>query len=364
MLTELLPELAITARFNAGSIAMPTGDAPTGKVELTPVEISLGRGSTVRFTADIAGFGAITSVFCTNSGYCPGAGAHVLGMVTPNCWLLVRVVATRVPCVVPLQLTQVLGEKNPPIRFTPAVPPFGTTVSGVNATTAGRDGITVSPSVGPVRTFDKSPFCACTTMDTDPATESGLAGIVARSSVGLRNSVGTGAGGVPTIATLLEVKFVPVRNTSCCAEPSPTMFGRAELSAGAAEVMTVIVAVPDSAGSAADTAVIVTLPGGSLTGAVYVAVSPFPAPGTMNPSVTSPPAIPFASQVTAVFVVLVTFAVKVKESPGAMVALVGEMATRMVESRCTTLMPNIFVLTVLVATTRKSLVGERTAGAV
>jgi hypothetical protein len=65
-----------------------------------------------------------------------------------------------------------------------------------------------------------------------------------------------------------------------------------------------------------------------------------------------------------VFVVLVTFAVNVKESPGAMVAVLGVMATRIVESRCTTVSPKIFVFTVLVATTKKSFVGGKVAGAV
>ena len=89
-----------------------------------------------------------------------------------------------------------------------------------------------------------------------------------------------------------------------------------------------------------------------------------PPPGTMNPSVTSPPAFPFTSQVTAVFVVPVTFAVNVKESPGAIVAVLGATATRIEESMCTTVSPKIFVLTVLVATTKKSFVGGRVAGAV
>src|SRR6202007_1519352 len=106
MLTVFPPEFAITAKFNAGSIAIPCGDAPTGNVELTPVEMSLGSGSTVRFTADIRGFGAATSLFCTISGYCPGAGAHVPGMVTPNCCELVSVAAT----VCPLHCTVVVGE--------------------------------------------------------------------------------------------------------------------------------------------------------------------------------------------------------------------------------------------------------------
>jgi hypothetical protein len=40
------------------------------------------------------------------------------------------------------------------------------------------------------------------------------------------------------------------------------------------------------------------------------------------------------------------------------------MATRIVESRCTTVSPKIFVFTVLVATTKKSFVGGKVAGAV
>src|SRR5579863_351962 len=286
---------------------MPSGDAPTAKLELTPVEISPGCGSTVMFTADIAGFGATTSLFCTISGYCPGAEAHVLGITTPNCCELVCVTVA----VCPLHCAVVCAEKNPPIRFTPAVVPLGTIVSGTSATTAGRDGVTFSPFVGPVRTFDRSPFCAWTTRGTGPATDSGAAGIVACSSVVLRNVVETAAGGDPASTVLFEVKFVPVRNTSCCAEPSPTMFGAAEVRVGAAEVIIVTVAVPDSAGSNPETAVIVTLPGGLLIGAVYVAVLPLPPPDTITPSVTSPFAIPFTSQVTAEFVVPVTFAVKV-----------------------------------------------------
>src|SRR5271168_3826722 len=114
--------------------------------------------------------------------------------------------------------------------------------------------------------------------------------MVACSNVALRKIVGTGAGGFPA---------------------STTLFGCAEVSVGAAEVVMDTVAVPDSAGSNPETAVIVTLPGGLLIGATYVAVLPLPAPGVINPSLTSPPAFPFTSQVTAVFEVPVTFAVNV-----------------------------------------------------
>jgi len=101
-----------------------------------------------------------------------------------------------------------------------------------------------------------------------------------------------------------------------------------------------------------------------LVGATYVAVFPFPAPGVIKPSVTLPPATPLTSQVAALFVVPVTLAVNVKDSPGAMVAVVGFNATRTPDSTCTTAEPNFVVSTVLVATTKKSLVGGREVGAV
>ena len=58
-----------------------------------------------------------------------------------NCWPLV----SDAGALEPPHCTVVCDEKYPPTTFTPRVVPPDTSVSGVTATTAGRDGTTVKP---------------------------------------------------------------------------------------------------------------------------------------------------------------------------------------------------------------------------
>src|SRR5579863_6653108 len=128
------------------------------------------------------------------------------GTVTVNCCPLVS--AAGAPA--PLHCTVVCDEKYPPTKLTPRLVPPETSVSGVTATTAGRDGTTVKPC-GPERLPEASPFWAWTTSFTSPATDRGPAGIVTRNELAVMKIVGTATGGFPTITTSFELKFVPAR---------------------------------------------------------------------------------------------------------------------------------------------------------
>src|SRR5271168_5008556 len=81
MLTVLSAELATTARFSAGSMAMADGLWPTPMV--APGDDGNEAGSTAKFTAEIGGLGGTTSVFCTTIGYSPGTpGAAMVIFIT------------------------------------------------------------------------------------------------------------------------------------------------------------------------------------------------------------------------------------------------------------------------------------------
>ena len=108
-------------------------------------------------------------------------------------------------------------------------------------------------------------------------------------------------------------------------------------------------AVADCELSAAEVAVMITVPG-EVNGAIYVPAGVFGVPqsivdgfGQINPIVELPPTtvilLPVTLHVTAVFVVPVTVGVNKKLSPGATVALVGTIETRMPEPTSTKLIP-------------------------
>ena len=205
MLTELPPVFAITATFNDGSIAIACGDAPTPKLDATPVAISPGPGSTAILIADMLGFARYDVIIPhddrieTRRRYAGGRNRHRQLLAAGQ----------RCRCARATALHGGLRRKYPPTTFTRQGrrPRRGIWVT---ATTAGRDGTTVKPC-GPARLPETSPFCACTTSRTSPARANGPAGIVARNELAVMKTVGTATGGFPTITTSFELKFVPAR---------------------------------------------------------------------------------------------------------------------------------------------------------
>lgn len=133
---------------------------------------------------------------------------------------------------------------------------------------------------------------------------------------------------------LVDKKFVPFKYTSCCTEPSWAADGTIEvIVAWLAEVATVTDAVPNAVLSAAEVAVMVTVPG-EVNGAIYVpaghgcGAAGF---GQIKPMVELPPTTVMLSavtlHVTAVFVAPRTVGVNKMLSPGAIVALLGAIET-------------------------------------
>src|ERR1700678_2799573 len=202
-----------------------------------------------------------------------------------------------------------------------------------------------------------------------PGPESKFAGSVARNSVELMNVVGTAESGFPATTVLVLKNPVPAKYTSCCTDPSPTVLGDIEVKTGSTDETTVRLAVPDSEGSAAETAVMVTAPGAALTGAKYspgVHDAGKDVLGQIKPSVWVPPATPATSQVTFVPAAVppFTLARNCWCSPVATVAVDGVMVTCVPEMTLTTAVPNAVELMVLVATTKNPFVGGSVAGAV
>jgi len=129
-----------------------------------------------------------------------------------------------------LKNADVHGEKYPPVRVTPTLAALATVLSGDEATSAGRDGLMVKFCGS-----ERSPFWLCTKMGICGDTVCGVHatgeinwadGMVARSSVALRNIVGTATPFASTL--LLEEKFVPFKYMSCCTEPSCATAGMIE----------------------------------------------------------------------------------------------------------------------------------------
>src|SRR5580693_1069286 len=100
-----------------------------------------GTGATARFTADSEGSPAPMPAFCTTTGYRPGTARAPAGIGTDNCRLLFRLGTTGPPLKETVLAARV---KNPPVSCKLALPEFCDTLSGEEATIAGRTGPIVS----------------------------------------------------------------------------------------------------------------------------------------------------------------------------------------------------------------------------